>query len=112
MRLEAKKYLEDIRQAADLVMQFTQGKSLADFSEDFLLRSAVERQLEIIGEAINRLHKTEPQVAEQIKDYRRIISFRNILIHGYDLVDNRLVWSVVTTKVPPLAERVKALLAS
>lgn len=112
MRLEAKKYLEDIRQAAELAMQFTQGKSLADFAEDFLLRSAVERQLEIIGEAINRLHKIDPEVAERIEDYRRIISFRNILIHGYDLVDNRLVWSVVTTKVPPLVERVKALLAS
>ncbi|MFH1057998.1 MAG: HepT-like ribonuclease domain-containing protein [Pseudomonadota bacterium] len=103
--------MEDIRQAAELAMQFTQGKSQADFAEDFLLRSAVERQLEIIGEAINRLHKIEPQVAEQIEDYRRIISFRNILIHGYDLVDNRLVWSVVTTKVPPLAECVRTLLA-
>lgn len=51
-------------------------------------------------------------MAEQIEDYRRIISFRNILIHGYDLVDNRLVWSVATTKVPPLAERVKTLLST
>ena len=102
MRLEAKKLLEDIRQAAALIGRFVEGRCLAEYSADPLLRSAVERQFEIIGEALNRLARTDPSVAEEITHASRIIAFRNILIHGYDLVDHEVVWDVIETHLPTL----------
>lgn len=112
MRLETKKYLLDIQQAALLASGFVAGRTFADYEENAMLRSAVERQCEIVGEALAKLAKTDEPVAARISDYRRIIAFRNILIHGYTEVDNRLVWDVVTTKVPTLAAQVTGLLAS
>ena len=64
-----------------------------------MLRAAVERQCEIIGEALTKLAWFDPPLAGRISEHRRIIAFRNILIHGYADVDHRLVWDVVTTKV-------------
>jgi uncharacterized protein with HEPN domain len=87
MQLDAKKCLEDVRQAAELVLQFTCGKSFDDYDRDALLRSAVERQFEIIGEAISRLSKIDRMTADSLPEAPRIIAFRNILIHGYDVVD-------------------------
>jgi uncharacterized protein with HEPN domain len=110
MRLEAKKLLEDIRRASERILEFTEGKTLSDYTGDVLLRSGVERQFEIIGEALNRLAKAEPDVAHQIRHYRRVISFRNILIHGYDVVEDPVVWDVISKDLPALYERVRILL--
>jgi uncharacterized protein with HEPN domain len=110
MRLEVKKCLEDVRQAAGLILQFTAGKSFADYDADALTRSAVERQFEIIGEAINRLTKVEPSLARTLPETPRVVAFRNILIHGYDIIDNHVVWDVVQRKLPPLLNEVVLLL--
>ena len=75
-----------------------------------MLRAAVERQCEIIGEALVKLAKADEPVAARISEHRRIIAFRNILIHGYAEVDHRLVWDVVTMKIPTLTAEVSALL--
>lgn len=105
MRLEAKKYLFDIRQAVAEIGAFTRGKTFADYSSDSMLRAAVERKLEIVGEAVSQLCKIDESIASQILEYRRIISFRNILIHGYVDVDDALVWDVVDAKLQaPLAQ--------
>jgi len=109
MRLKAKKLLEDIRQAASLITRFVHGKSLADYTADPLLRSAVERQFEIIGEALNRLRKTDAAVAGQIPNVERIIAFRNILIHGYDLVNHEVVWGVIESHLPALLKQTEYL---
>ena len=110
MQLEAKKCLEDARQAAELILQFTAGKSFANYDSDPLLRSAVERQFEIIGEAVNRLGKIDPTIATGLPDAPRIVAFRNILIHGYDVVDNHVVWDVVQNNLTPLRDHVTTML--
>jgi uncharacterized protein with HEPN domain len=112
MQLEAKKCLEDVRQAAELIRQFTAGKSFDDYETDALLRSGVERQFEIIGEALGRLTKTDPSVIVGMPDTPRIIAFRNILIHAYDIVDNHVVWDVIQYKLPPLHAHVVSLLSA
>jgi len=76
-----------------------------------MLRSAVERQFEIIGEALNNLSKVDQELAASIPDLRRIVAFRNILIHGYASVDDELVWQVLTGKRPQLEEHLRQLLA-
>lgn len=110
MRLEAKKYLYDIQQAAELIASFTAGKTFADYERDAMLRAAVERQFEIIGEALSQLARLDESLAERISEHRRIIAFRNILIHGYAEVDHRIVWDIVRSKLPTLRREVAALL--
>jgi uncharacterized protein with HEPN domain len=110
MLLESKKYLFDIKQAADLLADFVRSKSFEDFQEDPMLRSAVERQFELIGEALSQLAKVDHETAERISEYRRIIAFRNILIHGYAQIDHRLVWGVLDSKLPKLCQEVEELL--
>ena len=110
MQLDARKYLFDIQQEVQLLDEFTDGVSFPNYQANALLRSAVERQFEIVGEAMSRLASLDSQVAEHITDHRRIIAFRNILIHGYAEVDNRIVWGVLTGNLPQLRAEVDALL--
>ena len=88
MRLESKKFLFDIQQACIRIVKFVSGKSYSDYETDDYFRSAVERQFEIIGEAISQLHKIDAETAERIPEYKKIIVFRNILIHGYASIEN------------------------
>jgi uncharacterized protein with HEPN domain len=110
MQLETKKLLEDIRQAAQSILEFTENKTLDDYINDEMLRSAVERKFEVIGEAMNRLLKADPAVALQIQNYERIIAFRNVLIHGYDIVEDPIVWDVIIKDLPTLHKQTQALL--
>jgi uncharacterized protein with HEPN domain len=90
--------------------EFISGRTLDDYLATAMVRAAVERQCEIIGEALAKLAKVDESVATRITEHRRIIAFRNILIHGYAEVDHRLVWDVATTKIPTLSAEVSALL--
>ncbi len=112
MRLEAKKYLYDMRQAAALLAQFAAGKHFADYAADAMLSAAVEREFEIIGEALGQLARLDAELAAGISEHRAIVAFRNILIHGYAEVDDRLVWDVVETKLPVLIHEIDALLGA
>jgi uncharacterized protein with HEPN domain len=102
MPRDARAFVWDAQQAIERIGSFVRGKSWEDYEGDVLLRSAVERQFEIIGEALNRFSKEDPAAAERIPDLPRIVAFRNILIHGYAMVDDRIVWEVVTTRMDGL----------
>jgi uncharacterized protein with HEPN domain len=110
MRLESKKYLYDIAAAAASAMEFIGRKTFPDYTSDAMLRSAVERQLEIVGEALVQLSRIDPATASKISEHRRIIAFRNILIHGYAQIDHRVVWNVLELKLPIVRREAEALL--
>jgi len=96
------KRLEDAAEACAHAQSFLEGVTLEEFMGSALLRSAVERQFEIIGEALNLAAKEEESLEEMIPDLPRIVGLRNRLIHGYDSVDPEIVWDVVKHKVPAL----------
>ena len=77
-----------------------------------MLRSAIERQLTIVGEAMVRLRTVDPEIASRIADVPRIIGFRNKLIHEYPDVDSATVWQIIQTDLPRLLAEVRALLPS
>lgn len=110
MKRKSPKWLDDIRVSSRFILEAVAGKTIEDYQASPILRAAVERHFEIIGEAMNRLARHDPQTAEHIGDYPRIIAFRNILIHGYDLVDDAEVWKVICEHLPVLAKQVEALL--
>ncbi|MDD3856732.1 MAG: DUF86 domain-containing protein [Methanoculleus sp.] len=108
---EAQKYLYDVAGAADYIAQFTAGRTFEEYRNDPMLRSAVERQFEIIGEALNQLLRREPGLSEKISDASLIIAFRNRLIHGYATVSDEVVWGVVERYLLVLSSEVRGLLA-
>ncbi|MCY2954395.1 MAG: DUF86 domain-containing protein [Planctomycetota bacterium] len=111
MKLQSKKYLLDIARACRLITEFTARKSQADYGTDVYLRSAVERQFQIAGEALVRLLNTDPGSAARITDYRSIIDFRNIVVHGYDALRAETVWDIIQVNVPVLLREAESLLA-
>jgi len=110
MERKSPKLLADIRDAAAFVRQVVENKTLDDYRRDRLLRQAVERNFEIIGEAVGRLAKLDPAVAARIGQHAQIVAFRNLLIHGYDLIDDAQVWDVVEKSLPTLESEVAKLL--
>ncbi len=109
MRRETKKLLFDIQVAGQAIQRFIRGKNFSVYQSDDMLRSAVERKFEIIGEALNRLRDVDEEILEQITDYRKIIGFRNILAHGYDAISDEIVWEIVVHNLPVLLQDVERL---
>ena len=110
MQPKTPKLPEDIRDAAAFIREVAQGRTLDDYRRERLVRQAIERNFEIIGEAVNRLAQYDPDTAERITKHRRIVDFRNVLAHGYDLIDHRIVWSTIEEEVPVLLTEIEALL--
>ena len=86
MEHDYRKYIYDISEAAKEIVEFTYGIGLDEYIENKIIKAAVERKFEIIGEALNRIKKTSPEIMDSIRDHKKIINFRNLLIHGYDIV--------------------------
>ncbi|MGH7710372.1 MAG: HepT-like ribonuclease domain-containing protein [Gemmatimonadaceae bacterium] len=112
MRSDPRKFLYDIASAAATIRAFCDGLTLKDYERELMLRSACERQFEIIGEAMTRLRDRHSDVFAKLDDGPVIIAFRNRLIHGYDTVDSEIVWDVIESKLPRLLQAAEALLAA
>jgi len=102
MRSTSLKYFFDIERACLRLEAFLDGKSRETYLQDALLQAAVERQFEIIGEATAKLAKLDAAAAERIPEHRRLIAFRNVLIHGYAEVDHDIVWDLAQSRVAAL----------
>ena len=103
--------LADVERAGAEIERFTEGIDGEAYAKDPLTQAAVERKFEIIGEALNRLGKSHPDLVERIPRYRRIIDFRNMLIHGYANVVPDRVWDYAENHLPQLLRIVQSLLA-
>ncbi len=104
--------LFDMLQAADAIALFIDGRSSEQYAQNLMLRSAVERQFEIVGEAMNRALAIEPELATRLSESRSVVDFRNVIAHDYDRLADATVWDVAVTHLPLLRERVTKELAS
>ena len=104
------KYLHDMLSSCEFLLEFTDKKTVDDYRDDRSFRSAVERELQIIGEALTQLDEARPDIAEQIPDYINIIGFRHVLVHGYDALNPITVWNVIETKLAPLRDQLRKML--
>ena len=109
MARSIQKYLYDIQQSILSIEEYLgEKRDFFAYEQNKLLRRAVERELEIIGEAAKHILDMEPDI--QIDDARKIVDLRNFVIHGYDKVDNVIIWGVVNKNLPKLKEQVEDLL--
>ena len=104
------KYLYDIVDCCKFILEMTKDKTVDDYKNDRIFRSALERELQIVGEAMLQLDNLNPEISERIAEHRNIIGFRHVLVHGYANLDPDTVWNVVETKVSILLEQAKAQL--
>lgn len=94
-RLTTLSLLNHMRDAAEHILEKTRSSTLPHYLRDRDLQQIVERNFEIIGEAMRRLTRHDSDIADRITDGREIIAFRNVLIHAYDDIDHFRVWQVI-----------------
>ena len=110
MTNETRQRLLDVLLSCQTISQYTAGLDFAAYERDAMVRDAVERRLGIIGEALSRAAGLEPALLDRIPELRHIVGLRNCVIHGYDAVDDEIVWDVLQNKLPHLHTRVAELL--
>jgi uncharacterized protein with HEPN domain len=109
MQHSVEMYLLDIQNSIDSINEYLgTERNFNTYESNKLLRLAVERELEIIGEAVNRILKVDPEI--DISDSRRIVNLRNLVIHTYDSVDNVIIWGIIDKDLPLLKNQVAELL--
>ena len=109
MEYDIKACLKDIEQAILEINEFLpKERNFFAFQKDLKTRKAVERNIEIIGEAMDRILKADPKIL--ITDSRKIVDTRNRIIHGYDIVSDDVIWLIVNKSLPILEQEVKKLL--
>ncbi len=105
MEIEVKTWLADIEQAIKEIKDFLPDKKdFIKFQQDIRTKRAVERNIEIIGEAVNRILKAKPEI--QIMKARKIVDTRNRIIHGYDTVSDDILWAIVLKDLPELEKEI------
>jgi uncharacterized protein with HEPN domain len=110
MTEEINKYLYDIFQAVKNINSFVKNKSFEYFKKNTLLQSALERQFEIIGEALNRIKKIDDVFVSKITDAHKIIGLRNVIAHGYDIIELKIIWDAVKYNLPKLKTEITKLI--
>ncbi len=102
MNIEIGKYLIDILNCINEIEVFFEGKprKFEEYRKNIMLKKAIERNLEIVGEAVNRILKKAPNI--EIQNARKIVQFRNIIIHSYDSISDENVWAVIINHLPKL----------
>lgn len=105
---KTRKYLFDILEAVNSIENYILNVDFIQYQKNKMVRRAVEREFEIIGEAMNAMLKTDSSI--KITSAERIIGMRNRVIHGYDKIDNGLVWGTIKKHLPVLKEEVSELL--
>lgn len=111
MNRAARRRLLDALGACRAILDFVHGRTFEEYERSLLLRSAVERQFEIVGEALRQAERTDGSVGTRVLHLRRIVGLRNRLIYGYDVVDQQLIWAIVRDELPPLIEQLTGALA-
>ena len=109
MNAQSKKLLLDVIEAGRSIAARCSGHAFADYEADRWFRRTVEREFEIIAEALSRLGRSDPTTAAAITELSRIVGFRNRIIHAYDAVDDATVWGVVESHLPRLLAEIEVL---
>ena len=105
-----KKYLYDIQQAIEEIESFVKDKTYEHLTKDPLLQSAIERKFEIIGEALYRIKQIDENFLSKVADAHKIIGFRNVIIHGYDIIDSKIIWDAIKFNLPKLKSEINNLI--
>lgn len=109
MKHEIKKWLYDILNSVDSIYSYIGNDTdFTAYQQNKMMRRAVERELEIIGEATNKILKIVPDI--NIENARRIIDTRNWVIHSYDNVDDVIIWGIINNHLPKLREEIEQYL--
>ncbi len=109
MQREILKYLLDIQESINSIYDYLgDARDFSEYKKNKLLRRGIERELEIIGEATNRVLKLDKNIL--ISDSRRIVDLRNWVIHGYDKIDDVIIWGIISRDIPRLKEQVDKLI--
>ena len=112
MRPDSTALLWHARDAATSVARLIAGESFAEYLHDEKLRLAVERVFTILGEALSKLRKIDPDTADLIPNLSNIVGFRNILVHAYIDVDDRVVWDAASQRAPELLTVIDSLIGN
>jgi uncharacterized protein with HEPN domain len=109
-RRSPRKRLEHARDACEFIRSATAGKTFEEYDANVILKSAVERQFTILGEALRAAEHIEPTIPNSITAFRQIIDFRNVLVHDYATVFPEGIWDIIHRHLPRLRTEVEALL--
>ena len=110
MHRRSPKWLDDMLGAGANIVEWTAELGAEDFARNRLVRDAVERNFVILGEALARIERADPDTVARIPEYRKIIGLRNVLAHGYDTTDHELIWTFARERMPGLMSVVRTLL--
>ncbi len=111
MRPESAAALYDMSVAAERIEEATIGLEFGMYESTWIVQSAVERQLGILGEALVRIRDLEPPLFRRFPEAEKVVGLRNLIIHGYDAIDPKVIWAIVQERLPAMRELLRELMA-